>query len=138
MLKQIAYAINPLLYESRLCDAALIKTQWASILPLFYHPTEIQPGTGTTTLHLFESKYKVIAQDMPCHAIQDIRNILSFAFLSLFISYYTHLESTTQQQHKCPHYSPLHCDINKPFLNLDRKWYVRSWPYQNTSETLFT
>jgi hypothetical protein len=83
MLKQIAYAMNPLLYESRLCDAALIKTQWASILPLFYHPTEIQPGTGTTTLHLFESKYKVIAQDMPCHS-----GYHKYIVIRLFISFY--------------------------------------------------
>ena len=58
MLKNIAVAYYPALYQARMLEVEAERTKWKSIFPVFLYNAIMFPGE-MLSLHLFEPRYKV-------------------------------------------------------------------------------
>lgn len=58
MLKNIARLLNPSLYQTRLHELEVERSNWNAVLPVFFYNAVMFPGE-ILSLHLFEPRYKV-------------------------------------------------------------------------------
>lgn len=79
MIKTIAKSLNPTLYEQREAEAAIEKSSWKKLLPIFYYNATMFPGE-TLSLHLFEPRYKLMMQRV-------VNSTRAFAYVPNFVSY---------------------------------------------------
>jgi len=79
MIKSIAIAINPGLYQTRALEAQVEKISWKSVYPIFYYNVPMFPGEKLA-LHLFEPRYKL----MMTRVVDTIR---AFAYVPNFSNY---------------------------------------------------
>ena len=60
-LREICILLHPTLYQKRVREVEAEKQDWALTLPIFFHNDVTFPGS-TVSLHLFEPRYKLLAQ----------------------------------------------------------------------------